>query len=206
MVGYCFLVVDGPDTGRTFTLTTGVTILGRLDTAAPEDPPESKRWILTDPAISRTHAQVTWDGESAPVLVHLSGTNATLLNGRLVTGQSLEQGQSLENEQVLRLGQTSLEVQKKTSSDAQGWQVVEDQEATPLSGDSPWNQNGVRVDMSGETPQAVLEIEKEDVFLLRRIQGALWTTPLRVNSPIAVVSGDVLRLGTRRLTIFHSEG
>ncbi len=206
MVGYCFFVVDGPDMGKTFTLTTGVTILGRLDTSAPEDPPESKRWTLTDPAISRTHAQITWDGQADPVLIHLSMTNATLLNGRLVTGQALGQGQSLEDKQVLRLGQTSLEVQKQASTESHGWQVDENQVVLELSPATPWNESGVRLGMTDDAPWAVLEIEKEDAFLLRRIKGALWSTPLRLNSPIEVASGDILRIGERRLTISNSDG
>lgn len=203
MVGYSFLVTDGPDLGRTFVLTPGVTIIGRLDTAASDDPPGSTRWTLTDPAVSRTHAQITWDGTNAPVLVHLSTTNATLLNGRIVTGQSLEQGQSLQDKQNLRMGQTGLEVQEVEQGCA--WKVREGESEVPLN-DSSWAQAGVEFSSGNQGASVTLTDDSTEAYLLRRLEGTLWSTPLRPETPVALAVGDILRLEARRLVIAHSEG
>lgn len=203
MVGYSFLVTDGPDLGRTFVLTPGVTIIGRLDTAASDDPAGSTRWTLTDPAVSRTHAQITWDGRQAPILVHLSTTNATLLNGRIVTGQSLEQGQSLQNKQNLRMGQTGLEVQEVAAACA--WRVVEGESEVPFN-DSVWSGSGVAFSSNGAGASVTLTDDSAEAYLLRRLDGTLWSTPLKPDVPILLADGDVLRLEERRLLIAHSEG
>lgn len=203
MVGYSFLVTDGPDIGRTFVLNAGITIIGRLDTAAPDDPPNSSRWTLTDPAVSRTHAQITWDGENAPVLVHLSTTNATLLNGRIVTGQSLEQGQSLLDKQSLRLGQTGLEV-KVLEIDEQ-WKVHEDDQEYGFS-DPRWENTSLSFATANSGARVTLHSSAIDAYLLRRWDGALWSTPLRPEIPVVLAAGDILRIDERRLVIGHSEG
>jgi hypothetical protein len=203
MVGYSFLVTDGPDLGRTFTLTSGVTIIGRLDAAAPDDPPGSTRWVLTDPAVSRTHAQITWDGENAPVLIHLSTTNATLLNGRIVTGQSLQEGQSLQNKQNLRMGQTGLEVQEVESGS--GWHVVEGEREIAFN-DNDWNSLGLSFSSNNHGARVTLLDDSAEAYLLRRLEGTLWSTPLRPEVPVAVQGGDVLRFEERRLVISSSEG
>lgn len=113
MARYSFYTTDGPDKGRTFELEPGITLIGRRDTAAGDDPEGSKRWVLTDPAVSRTHARIDWDGAGAPLLIHLSSTNATLLNGKIVTGLTLEDGSRLTNENVIRMGQTGFEVREE---------------------------------------------------------------------------------------------
>lgn len=203
MVGYSFLVTDGPDQGRVFVLDVGVTILGRLDTSAPEDPAGSVRWTLTDPAVSRTHAQITWDGGTPPVLVHLSTTNATLLNGRIVTGQSLEHGQSLKDKQTLRMGQTGLEVQEVEVDS--GWMVLEGEQKLPLT-DLAWEQVGLSFETANRGARVTLLSDSGEAYLLRRLDGALWTTPLRQQVPLSLLNGDILRLEERRLVIAGSEG
>ncbi len=203
MVGFSFSVTDGPDEGRTFTLPLGVTIIGRLDVPSPEDPSGSTRWILTDPAVSRTHAQITWDGILSPVLVHLSTTNATLLDGRIVTGQSLEQGQSLSNGQTLRLGQSTLEVKVTTYRD--GWSVREDSQEFPLD-DASWAEKGLRFTTEGRTTKVSLHKEGSEAYLLRRLENQWWTTELRPETEVSLKGGDILRLDQRRLEIVASEG
>lgn len=203
MVGYSFLVTDGPDIGRTFVLTAGITIIGRLDTSAPDDPAQSVRWTLTDPAVSRTHAQITWDGENAPVLVHLSTTNATLLNGRIVTGQSLEQGQSLQDKQSLRMGQTGLEV--VVSEIGSRWNIQEDEQQLSFS-DPVWEAAGFTFEADTRGARVTLHTPGVDAYLLRRWDGALWSTPLRAKIPVVLSAGDILRVDERRLVIGHSEG
>lgn len=202
MVGFSFLVSDGPDQGRTFVLHPGITIIGRLDAPSSDDPRGAERWTLTDPAISRTHAQITWDGYEAPVLVHLSTTNATLLNGRIVTGQSLEQGQSLGHGHHLRLGQTTLEVQQIASSP--GWRVREGD--SELAFDDPnWEEQGVSWTSQGSKAQVQLTADAE-AYLLRRLSGVLWSTPLRRDVAVPLEAGDILRLESRRMEILSAEG
>ena len=203
MVGFSFSVTDGPDDGRTFSLGHGVTIIGRLDVPSPDDPSDSSRWILTDPAVSRTHAQITWDGEHAPVLMHLSTTNATLLDGRIVTGQSLEQGQSLSNGQILRLGQSTLEV--KEISAQQNWMVREEGDEIALD-DARWNEGGLSFIASGRSTQVSLNNAQLEAYLLRRLEEQWWTTELRLETAVTVQPGDILRLDRRRLEIVSSEG
>ena len=203
MVGFSFSVTDGPDDGRTFSLGHGVTIIGRLDVPSPDDPSGSSRWILTDPAVSRTHAQITWDGENAPVLMHLSTTNATLLDGRIVTGQSLEQGQSLSHGQTLRLGQSTLEVREISAK--QAWIVREADEEIALD-DERWNEAGVSFSASGRSTKVSLKNSQIEAYLLRRLEEQWWTTELRPEIAVAVQHGDILRLDRRRLEIVSAEG
>jgi hypothetical protein len=203
MVGYSFMVTDGPDIGRTFNLHAGITIIGRLDTAASDDPPGSVRWTLTDPAVSRTHAQITWDGEGPPVLIHLSTTNATLLNGRIVTGQSLEQGQSLQHKHNLRLGQTGLEVQEIEGGS--GWMVREGEREVAF-GDSAWADAGLSFSSDNRGAKVTLLDDSLEAYLLRRLDGTLWSTPLRPQISVAVAEGDILRVEDRRMLIAVSEG
>lgn len=204
MVGYSFMVTDGPDLGRTYTLSPGSTLLGRLDAPSPDDPEASMRWTLTDPAVSRTHAQIDWDGASPPVLIHLSSTNATLLDGRIVTGKSLEDGQSLKNGQSLRLGQTSLEVQETISG--ADWAVIEgENEAIRFNGSSPWQEDGLIMTADTEGAQVMLVDTQTEAYLLRRLDGVLWSTPLRKDTPVTLALGDILRLNERRLQITLSE-
>lgn len=195
------MVTDGPDLGRSFVLTAGITIIGRLDTSAPDDPAGSVRWTLTDPAVSRTHAQINWDGENPPVLIHLSTTNATLLNGRIVTGQSLEQGQSLKDKQNLRMGQTGLEVQEIQSES--GWKVREGDRELSFA-DEEWNRSGVAFQSDKRGARVTLVDDSAEAYLLRDVEGAVWSTPLKPDVPVALAIGDILRLDERRLIIWLS--
>lgn len=203
MVGYSFLVTDGPDLGKVFELASGSTLLGRLDAPSTEDPEGSMRWTVTDPAVSRTHAQIDWDGESAPVLIHLSTTNATLLDGRIVTGKSLSDGQSLKAGQSLRLGQTSLEVQEIRLDG--GWAVKEDDRAVAFDGSSPWQEDGLLLTAAPDRAQAVLTNQESEAYLLRRLEGTLWSTPLKADTPVVLAVGDIVRLNERRLVITAAE-
>lgn len=203
MVGYSFLVTDGPDQGRTFVLQSGITLLGRLDAPAPDDPPGSLRWTLTDPAISRTHAQIIWDGETAPILVHLSTTNATLLDGRIVTGQRLEDGQSLKDRQKLRMGQTGLEVHEIAVGSA--WRLNEGESEHTLH-EEQWPALGVAFAANAQGLKIVLVDDSLEAYVLRRIDHLWWSTPLKPKTPVMLFADDVLRLGERRLVVRAAEG
>ncbi len=199
MVSYSFLVTDGPDLGKVFELATGLTLLGRLDAPSPDDPEGSMRWTVTDPAVSRTHAQISWDGESAPVLLHLSTTNATLLDGRIVTGKSLTDGQSLNAGQSLRLGQTSLEVQEISLHS--GWAIQEEEDSASFDGSNPWQEDGLVLTADSEGARVMLTDEESEAYLLRRLEGVLWSTPLKKDTPVTLALGDIVRLNERRLLI-----
>lgn len=110
---YSFMIVDGPDLGRSLTLEEGVTLIGRADRALPEDPPGSQRWTLIDKTVSRTHAQVCLSSPGAPVLTHLSQTNATTVDGRRIACETLQPGQ------IVQMGTTRLEVQMESRPAAQ---------------------------------------------------------------------------------------
>lgn len=119
MARYSFFTTEGPDKGKTFELQPGVTFIGRRDTPGSDEPAGSLRWILTDPAVSRTHARIDWDGRQAPILIHLSSTNATLLDGRIVTGQSITDGPALASGNRLRMGQTTFQMEEVESVEAE---------------------------------------------------------------------------------------
>lgn len=167
MPGYTFEIVDGPDQGRTFELEVGVTLLGRRDTPADDDPPGSRRWVLTDPAVSRTHARIDWSGETPPVLVHLSATNATLLEGRIVTGQSIDEGQSLADGHQLRMGQTCVIVRQRREE--RQWILVDQigHDTILLSSGSISAAGCVEVKLRGPVVEASLQSEDGEAYVLR---------------------------------------
>jgi pSer/pThr/pTyr-binding forkhead associated (FHA) protein len=110
MPEYSFMITDGPDLGRSFTLEEGITLVGRGDGRLPGDPPNSRRWTLIDKTVSRTHAQITLSEPGAPQLTHMSQTNDTYVDGRKIEQETLQPGQTV------RMGQTTMEVQMES-----GW-------------------------------------------------------------------------------------
>lgn len=102
---YSFMVTDGPDLGRSFDLEPGLTIVGRLKKIRPSDPEGSRRWSLIDKTVSRSHIMLEWHDPCAPILKHLSETNFTYVDGRVVEEEIVQNGQ------VIRMGQTTMEVQ-----------------------------------------------------------------------------------------------
>lgn len=88
------VIVDGPDTGRTFPVT-GAIAIGR-------DP--SAGIVLQDDQVSRRHAVITAAGE-APCLDDLDSRNGTWVNGeRIGTARELLSGDEI------RLGTTIMEL------------------------------------------------------------------------------------------------
>jgi FHA domain len=192
MARYSFDITDGPDQGRTFDLEAGITLIGRRDTPAEDDPEGSRRWVLTDPAVSRTHARIDWDGSGRPVLVHLSSTNATLLEGRIVTGQSMQDGQSLEDGNKLRMGQTGLTV--KAALDNR-WCVVEcfkESQHELISG-QPWEVDGIRITCEGPKAEVSVLSAEAEAYLLRSIDNQFWTTTIQPGRPLPLRNSDVIR-------------
>ncbi len=89
------VVVAGPDKGRFFPLTTGETLqVGRSQTTATR---------LADPALSRVHCEIEWDGSRA-VLLNIS-SSGTLVNGQSASQQELNPGD------VIRMGSTEMRYQ-----------------------------------------------------------------------------------------------
>jgi hypothetical protein len=205
MARYSFLVTDGPDQQRTFDLEIGITLIGRRDTPADDDPEGSARWVLTDPAVSRTHARIDWDGKKPPVLLHLSSTNATLLDGRIVTGQSMEDGQSLRAGQHLRMGQTGFEIQ--VESDDSRWYVENrgENEIRDLSPGESWHVHGISLNCEGAVVEVALVDAEAEAYLLRNIDSQLWTTSLRRDKPVVLKSADVIRTETGKFVLRDRE-
>jgi serine/threonine-protein kinase len=97
------LVVAGPDLGRLFPLTPGVTLqLGRG---------KSSETNLTDKFASKVHCQVQWEGEQ-PILVDQGSTGGTFVNGVRVSREALQPGA------VIRIGQTQLRFQGAEGEDS----------------------------------------------------------------------------------------
>jgi len=86
------VVIAGPDRGRVFELDRDVVLLGR-DESSPV-------W-LTDPQVSRHHAQMVRRGDTYQV-VDLESRNGTMVNGKRVEACRLSPGD------VIRIGRTRL--------------------------------------------------------------------------------------------------
>ena len=208
MARYSFYTTDGPDKGTTFNLEPGVTLLGRRDTAAGDDPSDSRRWVLTDPAVSRTHARIEWDGENSPVLVHLSSTNATLLDGKIVTGLTLEEGSQLSNGNKIRMGQTGFEVKEEQSapcrwclverSGEKGEHLLEEHRALEL--------DGVSFLFDGHSAKLTLNGSEAEAYLLRLIDEQYWTTTLKKECPLTLKEHDVVQTEKRKLVLTDKDG
>lgn len=116
MIRYWFTIVEGPEQGRTLELEHGITVLGRLADKGETDPPGSRRWLINDPAVSRTHCAIQWLAQGPPQLAHFSKTNNTLVNG-----QPIQQA-ILEPDFVLQIGLTSLQLKREEIADGPGWE------------------------------------------------------------------------------------
>lgn len=208
MARYLFHIVDGPDKGKTFELEVGVTFVGRRDTPSSDEPLNSHRWVLTDPAVSRTHARVDWDGKESPILIHLSSTNATLLDGRIVTAESTTDGQALQEGNKLRMGQTTLEV--VLSKDESRWSLkdTQDGETTlPIGSDRETVLDEVlQFSCSGSGVEVRLADPGAEVYLLRSIEGQVWSTSLHPESVISLKPHDIVRTEKRRLVLSDNNG
>jgi serine/threonine protein kinase len=91
-----FVVIAGPDAGRTLTLQPGSDLmLGRG---------EKSFYRLTDPRVSRAHCQVALEGEQAVVTCN-GGSGGTKVNGKVVQKQALKLGD------VLQVGDSQLRLQ-----------------------------------------------------------------------------------------------
>jgi serine/threonine protein kinase len=91
-----FVVVAGPDAGRTLTLQAGSDLmLGRGDKSF---------YRLTDPRVSRAHCQLLIDGDQTVVVCN-GGSGGTKVNGKAITRQALKLGD------VLQIGDTQMRLQ-----------------------------------------------------------------------------------------------
>jgi serine/threonine protein kinase len=89
-------VIQGPDTGRVFTLHPGDdNLLGRG---------KEVLYQVTDQRTSRTHCQIVRDGDQVSVIC-LGGSGGTFVNDKPVKKQKLKPGD------VLRVGETHLRLQ-----------------------------------------------------------------------------------------------
>jgi len=96
-------VTAGPDAGRTFDLTEGVTLtIGRG---------EKSDTRLTDGTISRLHCELRWQGDSFR-LVDLDSVGGTLVDGKKIKEHALKQGEEFQ------LGGTRLKLHTTGIADA----------------------------------------------------------------------------------------
>lgn len=83
------VIVEGEGIGASFPLQNTVISLGRRE---PADQPSTDRIGFAESTVSRQHAQLEWNSAKvAYSLVHLSRTNATLVNGQKVANSRLLQ-------------------------------------------------------------------------------------------------------------------
>ena len=68
-------VLDGPDAGLRFPLPAGRSLLGRLDDATV---------VLTDPRVSRRHAEIDVRRDARAVVRDAGGTNGTRVRGEVI--------------------------------------------------------------------------------------------------------------------------
>ena len=218
MARYSFFSILGPDKGKTFELEAGVTFIGRRDTPGSDEPAGSLRWILTDPAVSRTHARIDWDGQGAPILIHLSSTNATLLDGRIVTGQSIEDGPVLSSGSRLRMGQTTFEMQEAEEIVEEIAEEVElaegrwylqqrggDSAEFYLPDESEYRLDGLNFNCAGTGVQVTLREETTEAYLLRLVDGQYWTTSLKPECWVTLKNRDIVRTEQRKLELLERQ-
>ena len=98
------VVVRGAEEGRTFPLEDSKTVLGRGKDAAI---------VLSDPALSRHHAEIVFGGTEFRIR-DLESSNGTLLNGSEVDEYALRHGDKIT------VGETQLrfELERTERSDA----------------------------------------------------------------------------------------
>jgi len=83
--GAHLLIVSGLDQGKTFSLTSKVTTIGRQEADI----------VLTDPFVSRQHAQISQKKQQF-YLEDLGSANGTLINNQPANGQQLADGDVIE--------------------------------------------------------------------------------------------------------------
>lgn len=99
------VVVEGEGTGEHFALRDTRVVLGRREA---KDKPSTDRVGFRDSTVSHHHAQLEWNAHKATyTLVHISRTNATLVNGDKVTSQRL-----LQLGDKIRMGNLVVQVRK----------------------------------------------------------------------------------------------
>lgn len=101
-------------------LEHGITLLGRLGTNQPNDPVGSRRWVINDPTVSRTHCGIQWRKGTEPNLTHLSQTNDTMVNGQRV------ERVPLMPEHVVQIGLTVMRFNREEIPDGPGWDAFQE--------------------------------------------------------------------------------
>jgi two-component system, NtrC family, response regulator HydG len=110
-VGYALVVVEGPDTGKVFTLDgsqPGRTFIGQAETC---------HFQLTDPSVSRRHAALDLAGPKLR-LTDLGSAGATTANGIAIVDAFLTGGE------IITMGATRLRVDRvpgRSLSAPEGW-------------------------------------------------------------------------------------
>lgn len=137
MTRYQLTCTQGAEVGQEFQIEPGTTFLGRLDPVSAGDPPGSRRIVVQDLSVSRTHCRIDWIQSEQPKLTHLSGTNETWVNGASVLEHQLSA------EEYVQIGMTIFYLGAKVAEPVEsadpgdllpeehegGWECAED---------SPW--------------------------------------------------------------------
>ena len=125
MSAFQLMIIHGPDKDKAFTVQEGVShVLGRSQDAS---------FKLNDMRASRTHCEITWNGERVR-LVDRGSSGGTFVNGAKVSQTFLKPGDHIKiGETVLRLQiedptgattVTGVEEKKPTESDRWGYNLA----------------------------------------------------------------------------------
>ena len=108
--GFQLKVIEGPGYGRFLPLNTEEISLGRA--ADAQQPCTANEFVFFEGTVSRVHARLLWDDRSKVYRIqHLSKTNQTRVNDKVVQEQVLQLGDRIV------MGKLILEVQKAAKAD-----------------------------------------------------------------------------------------
>ncbi len=205
----------GPGLGTIYPLAGESLRLGRTD--QPKSGFEG--WLfLDDNSVSRFHAELVWDeGENSYILFHRSQTNPTWVNQEQVHQHRLQIGDQV------KLGNVSLVVEMVPSLPSRETTHMVNQGETDF----------VLVDSRSEEtrplnrPTTILQLdcavafqwmehehsfqmsradqESADIFLTRKMDGATWSTELRLDGSVIVRAGDIIRVGSSRFIMTRAQ-
>jgi S-DNA-T family DNA segregation ATPase FtsK/SpoIIIE len=97
-------VINGAGAGETVALTVGRSVVGRF---------EDSTLVVADPAVSGHHLALYVDAAGAVVIEDLGSSNGTTVDGVALTGRA-----ALSQGQLIRLGDTLVEVRPGQAADA----------------------------------------------------------------------------------------
>ena len=206
-------ILTGPSAGHVFSLARRNYRMGR--THQVDDPGD---WILLEEStVSRHHAELMWAADRETFeLVHCSKTNPTLVNQIAV-----ERVMLASNDQ-LRLGMLGLRFEATNpfatalmnAENLQSLYLLEDRAGLPVA---HLNQEEVNWSPKPDAPPLVLKQDSHgfrvfrpddfpnDVYVVRTMDGATWSTSLRPGESVQLRHNDKLRSSGQRVVFVRKQ-